>query len=214
MSGRKWDDNELQALLNGIGAYGIKWLQKRTKSPNSEKHRSVHAIYAKARRQWGKGGLTRGALTLHEFSRNTNYGRSQLLRARDALRQKWKRLGPGGDHIITEEQAEEVITWLQHDYWDKDKHLYCCLGCQTEKSPPHGLGLCSRCYFGYRRMCIRLELPTGPDAQAKLLKRIGSEILEGDKSSAYGKFLEEIATQLGRGRALTEGQLEWLHLMQ
>lgn len=218
MSGgsKRWSKEELQALLNGIGAYGIKWFQKRTQAPNdwpnAPQHRSVAAIYAQARRQHGPGGLTRGALTLRELSLNTGYGRSQLLRAREALHQKWKRLGPRGDHIITEEQAEEVLEWLKHDYWDKDKRLYCCLWCQTEKRPPHGQGLCGRCYFRYRRRLMKYGLPTNPHVLNEKVVAL-AENLEGDKSNGHGRVLETVAHRLGRGHALEISHLAWLHQM-
>lgn len=211
--GRRWTKEELQALLNGIGAYGIKWFQKRTQPPNdwpnAPKHRSVDAIYAAARRHFGPGGLTRGSYSLHHVMQVTGYSRTQVLRARDALGQKWKRLGPGGNYLISEEQLGEVCDWLRHDYWDKDKHLYCCLGCQTEKRRPFGLGLCGRCYSRYRRLCLRLNLPTSQEGQAEVLRKV----LEGDKAEEHDRVLDEIASQLQQGRALSARHLEWLHLM-
>jgi len=213
--GRRWSNKELRALLTGIGAYGIKWFQKRTDAPNdwpnAPDHRSLYAIKAAARRHCGPGGLTRGSYTLHHVMQATNYSRTQILRARDALGHKWKRMRVRGNYIITEEQVDEMVEWLKHDYWDKDQHLYCCLGCQTEKRTAFGLGLCGRCYWRYRRLCVRLDVPTSPKGQRELLSRI--EVLEGDKTAAHDRFLDEIGTQLERGRALTRRHLEWVHLM-
>ena len=177
--------------------------------PNAAEHRSLDAIYAKARREFGPGGLTRGAYTLRELMERTTYSRSQLMRAREALGQKWKRLGKGGDHIITEEQSEELTDWLRHDYWDKSQRLYCCLACQTDRRPAYGLGLCNRCYHRYRRTCIRLGLPTTPTDQRTLSVSL-RKTLDRDKSGEDGRFLDEVVYSLDRGRALSTEQLEGL----
>lgn len=209
---KRWSDKAKNALLQGIGSYGIKWFQRNSGTPEdyqgAPKHRTRQAIYNKALREWGHGGLTRGALTLRELMTTTGYSRSQLLRAREALKQRWGRLGPKGDHLITEEQAEEILEWLKHDYWSKSKHLYCCLRCQTNRRDHFGLGLCTRCYPRYRRHCQSLGVPTKPIDQRDVLEGLGL-----DKSGKHGSFLESITQRLVRGLALSEEQLEWLHLM-
>ena len=201
----------MQAMLNGIGSYGIRWLQRHTAAPhdypNAPQVRSRSAINAKVQREFG-GGLTRGALTLRAVQNNTGYSRSQLLRARDALKQKWKRLQRGGDYIITEEQVDEILVWLTHDYWDKSARLYCCLGCQTEKRPPFGRGLCSRCYHRYRRRCIHLGLPTSPKAQRAALR-----VLDIDKIGPHATVLETVEARLAAGHALTDEDLDWMHML-
>ena len=152
---RRWDRKSLRRLFDGVGSYGIRWFQKRVNVPGDYEgaERSRSAIYSAARRHCGKGGLTRGVYTLNRLMRETGFERTHLMRARSALKQKWKRTSTRGAYLITEEQADEILEWLKHDYWSKEKHLYCCLGCQTESRPHHSLGLCRRCYFGYRRRC-------------------------------------------------------------
>lgn len=192
--------------MDGVGAYGLTTLRRRTTAPhdwpNAPPHRSDAAVYAAARRSFGPGGLTRGAYTLKRLTEATGYSRSQLTRARDALGQKWRRLRPGGAYIVTEDQMLDLVGWLKHDYWDKDLRLYCCLECQTESAPPAGLGLCGRCYHQYRRLCLRLGLPTTQAAQSDLLTQVADEVDE--------KFVEEVSSQIARHRALGRRYLKRL----
>src|SRR5512147_845390 len=118
--GRKWTKREEQALLHGVGVYGVAWFQKNTGDgldwPAAPKGRTRKAIYAKARRLYGPGGLSRGSYTLRRLVRETGYGVSHFFRAMRACAQKWKRTSPRGRYLICEDQAEELLAWLRQDY--------------------------------------------------------------------------------------------------
>lgn len=209
---KRWGKKARDALFNGIGAYGLAWFQKRSDAPYDESEgpqkRSRMAIYKKSFREFGPGGLTRGSYTLHELQKTTGYNREQFIRAREACKQKWKRTGPGGDHLITEEQVEEILEWLKHDYWSKAHRLYCCRRCTTDRRTHYGAGLCERCYFKYRRSLERRGLPTSIQALAVKLKS-----LEVGKSENHGKFLDRICSDLERGFALDDECLDWLEMV-
>lgn len=208
---KRWGAKAVKALFDGIGSYGIAWFQQRSDAPHDLTHgpskRSRQAIYSKARREFGKGGLTRGAYTLEEVQK-TGYTREQILRARDACRQKWKRLGPRGDHLITEEQVEEILEWLKHDYWSKPHRLYCCRRCTASRAPHYGAGLCRRCYYRYRRVLIRRGLPTSSKA---LMAKVKS--LDIGKSGNHGTFLDKVMKDLERGVSLDDDSLDWLEML-
>lgn len=205
---RRWSKKALRDLLDGIGSYGIVWFQRKANAPGDYEgaERSRQAIYNAALRLCGPGGLTRGTYTVNRLARDTGFSKSHLYRARNALRQKWKRLGPRGAHIITEEQVQDILEWLKHDYWSKSKRLYCCAGCQTEKRPHRCLGLCQPCYFRYRRRLEGLGIPTDRD---DLLSRMAN--LEVDKNEIHGKVLEAVIGKLESGRALSELEIEWVY---
>jgi len=203
----RWSEKSLRTLFHGVGSYGIQWFRNQTKTADGSL-RSRQAIYAAARRLYGLGGLTRGAWTLRRFIEHTGYQRTHLFRARSALRQKWKRLGPGGAYLITEEQKDEIVEWLKHDYWSAQKRLYCCLACHTEVKPHYSYGLCRRCYFKYRRYCVRNDLPVTLGGQNKLLiKLVNSGI---DKSLQNAKLLAEMQRRFKKGYAFTMRQLDYL----
>ena len=195
----------MRSLFNGLGAYGLSWFRRKAGTaynwPNAPQ-RSRSAIYNKIRREYGGGGLTRGIYTRHQLETSTGYNRHHLERARIALNQKWKRTGPRGAYLISEEQAEDIIAWLRKDYWVPGKRLYGCVWCATTKREHKGLGLCSRCYFRYRRVCVKHGIQPGPDAQLELMR--GLESLGVQNDAAHGIFLETARVQLERGIALDE----------
>ena len=87
----RWELKALKALFNGIGAFGLSWFQRKSgKSydwPNAPVVRSRDAIYAKIRREYGGGGLTRGVYSRGALVLVTGYDRRQLERAQVALNQ-------------------------------------------------------------------------------------------------------------------------------
>lgn len=202
---KPWTTEQEMDLFNGVSISGVAWFKRHC-------GRSVYGIYKKVHREYGPGGLTRGAYTLWELARVTGYSRTHLRRAQAALGQKWKRLGPRGAHIITEEQLEELATWLTHDYWSKTHRQYGCVWCSTSKRPSVGLGLCGRCYYRHRRLCQKLGLPVQRLEQLKLWRRITRS--EGDKSGNSGRVMKDGLTRLESGLALTEAQLDWLALLE
>ena len=141
-----WSKLAERELFNGVGISGVEWFKKHCGK------RSRAAVYGKLRREYGPGGLTRGVYTLHELEKTTGYDEGQIRRAGGALNQKWKRLGPRGAHLITEEQMREIVTWLGHDFWAPGHRLYGCKVCQTTNRPHKALGLCERCYYVHRRL--------------------------------------------------------------
>lgn len=191
-SRRKWTKKEEQTLLQGASIYGVKWFQRKM-------GRSANAILSKARRLYGKGGLTRGSYSLRKASEWTGYHPSQLRRAQAALRQKWKRTSPKGPFLIYEEQLEELVEWLKQDYWNGHHRLYGCLWCDTGARPHYALGLCKRCYQCYVQKLRRKGLPSSVYG---LLR-----IIQDDLKRTNSKLLDKIYNQLVRGRAIDENTL-------
>lgn len=199
-----WSKAAERELFNGVGISGVEWFKQRCGK------RSRSSIYQKLRREYGPGGLTRGVSTLHELEKQTGYSECQIRRAGGALNQKWKRLGPRGAHLITEEQVREIVTWLGHDFWSKRHRLYGCSWCQTVRMPHHRVGLCERCYYRHRRLCGKLGLPAGVKAQAAVLTRA---VTGRDIGGRSGRFKGEGAARLAAGLALSRAQLDWLAML-
>jgi len=192
---KRWTHAEELYLLNGVAISGIRWLTKHC-------HKSLASIHGKLRREYGKGGLTRGAYTLMEIADKTGYSRPQLIRAQKALAQKWKRLGPRGAYIITEEQLEDIVNWLSHDYWDKQYRKYCCGWCHTGDSPHKGRGLCQICYYRYRRICEGAGISLKKEDQIRFLADIplGNELRD--------KSVKKALANLNKGLAINKEDLE------
>lgn len=209
---RRWSKKESRSLLLGAGAFGIGWLRKKTGPSydwkNAPKHRSYRAVISRARRM-GLGGFTRGTRSLAKLCRETGYDRTQLLRAMTALNQKWKRTGSHGCFLITDDQIDELLEWLKHDFWAKSKHLYSCCWCSGVKRPHLMLGLCNHCFWKYRKMCLALRVPSGVKQQKGLVVRLRSMRIQPQER----KFLERVAWRLGRKLALERSQLEWLSIL-
>jgi hypothetical protein len=171
---RPWSKAEVQAFLDGVGTAGISWLRFRGGAPyswpNAPKRRSRAAVYAKARRLYGGGGIARGSYAIAAICRTTGYSRTHLRRAMSALAQKWRRTSPRGRYIVYEDQLEELTAWLAHDYWSKTHRLHVCLWCGLAKRPHGGQGLCVRCYQRYTRALSRAGLPRAPEALCAHLK--------------------------------------------
>lgn len=191
--GKHWSKSDENNLIQGAGVYGINWFKKKTGDsydpkdwPGAAKGRSTDAIYAKARELLGKGGLTRGSYSLTQICELTGYSRSQILRAREALAQKWKRTSAKGSYLVYEDQMLEIISWLRQDHWSKKHNLYSCLWCATDTRDHYQQGLCKRCFEKYAKRLKRLGMPVGSDALRKRL---------GDVS-------ERLERQLSRGLAL------------
>lgn len=144
---RRWTAVETRALIVGLGAYGIAWFQKRAGLsygyPNAPL-RSIDAVSRRVARVTGSRRFTQGAYTLTALTRRSGYSRGQLRRAQSALNQKWKRTSANGSFLITDEQAEEVLEWLKHDFWTRTRRLYGCVQCGEDKRPPKVWGLCRR----------------------------------------------------------------------
>lgn len=199
--GRRWTKQEEQALLHGVGIYGVSWFQNHTGDgcdwPGAPKGRTRQAVYHKARRLYGAGGLTRGVYTLRRLSRETGYGVSHFRRAMRACAQKWKRTSPRGRFLICEDQADELIAWLRGDYWGKRHRLYNCSWCGSLSRVHYAQGLCLRCYQRYTRRLSRAGLPIRGKELTMVLKRWSQQT---DRCN----FLE-IATRFSaRGRAIPE----------
>lgn len=190
---KRWTKKQEQALLQGVGIYGLIWFRKHSgKSYDwvNAPDRSIKAIYNKAYRLYGNGGLTRGAYTVRQISRLTGYSRTQIRRAMRALAQKWKRLSANGAYLIYEEQLLDLTQWLGTDYWSKQHRLYNCLWCHKTKFEHKGKGLCFRCYRRYIKTLERSNLPRDNKELLSLIR----EHIEDEKAEK----------QLMRGRALPE----------
>jgi hypothetical protein len=152
---RRWTKNQCLALLNHMGVSGVAKLRREVGGDRSEK-----AISAKAWREYQTGSLTRGSYSLRALQEETGYAKSQLHRAQRALRQRWHRTKSGGNYMISLAQLDELTEWLKTDYWGPQFALYGCTWCTTQQRPHRQLGLCSRCYYQYRRRCKAAGLPT------------------------------------------------------
>jgi hypothetical protein len=203
-NGRAWSKKEDQVILQGLGTYGYKWIQSKVQD------RTKKAILTRAHKLY-KAGITRGAYTLNRFAKESGYARTHLVRARDALKQKWQRTGPGGSFLITDDQRGEILDWLVHDYWSKAKRRYCCSWCTSEKRESYALGLCRRCYDKHRKECKQRGLPTTLTAQGEI---VGQLNVDGDLIGIHAKVLEGMKRRIKKGLALSRPQLEWLELLK
>ncbi len=195
--GRHWTKQEEQALLQGVGAYGVDWFRDKGGPAhdwdNADTRRSRYAIYKKAQRLFGEGGVTRGSYSLEQLVRMSGYSRSQILRARSALDQKWKRTSsPGGSYLIYEDQADDIMQWLITDYWCKKHRLYSCMWCHSSKIPHRVRGLCRRCYWLYRRALVAAGLPSS-----------GMELLVLVKKAVDDLVMQRARKNLELGRAIS-----------
>lgn len=209
---QRWSKAETKALLDGLGAYGLDWFVRRTKSGNKwavTPHRSVAAVYAKILQEYGPGGLTRGAYTLNAVIEYSGYSRTQILRAQKALKQKWRRTSARGSYLISDEQLEDILEWLKHDYWCSQKRLYACVWCTGEAKRHYALGLCNACYFRYRRFCDDLDVPHCCKKMRKLVAALRKAL---PAEGPHATLLENLEKMLKRGIAPPPAYLEWLYL--
>lgn len=205
---KPWTKHESTTVFSGVGSYGWSGLQSRAgdsyTEPGLPPGRSIEAVRRRIRRM-GNSGARRGAFSVRQLSVETGYNRAQLRRAQSALNQKWMRMGRRGAHLISDEQAQDLVVWLSHDYWNMRKRLYGCRWCSTSVRPHRSSGLCARCVHRYRRRCLELGLPTSLKEQKEILD---DTILDCANRAAHGKILENSRRQLDRGLALTEEMLE------
>jgi hypothetical protein len=196
---KRWSKDDSQALFNGVGINGLVWFKKHCGG------RTAASVYAQLRKEYGPGGLTKGVYTINELVVKTGYQQSHIFRAGDALNQKWKRLGPRGVYLITEEQVREITTWLVHDYWSKKHRLYCCAWCTVDHNLHYSVGLCSKCYAKYRRLCASYKIPYNVAMQLKILRKI--------PKTADNTILKQVSVfkvRLAMGLALEKEQIEGL----
>ena len=185
---KRWTKTEESILLQGIGPNSIDWLCRKLK-------KSRAAIDSKLYRMFG-GGISRGTYSLSELMSLTGYGRSQILRARKALKQKWKRTSTKGHFLITDDQLEEIGAWLGLDYWSKPHRLYKCLWCGKAEYCHKSYGLCTKCYLEYARLLHKLDFPM---AISKLIDKV---------SHAYtDTLLKKSMYNLERNRAIPKEAL-------
>jgi hypothetical protein len=153
---------------------------------------------------FGGGGITRGSYSLAEAMAETGYSRSQFLRARAALTQRWQRTARGGQYLITAEQLEEMAVWLAQDFWCRKHHLYKCADCASDARPHWSGGLCRPCYR-------RLSKHVGPGPLTKLIVVVLVAIILGEASTASQgdqMFLEQMKARLMGGRLPSLAELE------
>lgn len=191
---KRWTKDQQLALLNHMGVSGVAKLKREVGGSRSEK-----AISAKAWREYETGSLTRGSYSLRALQAETGYAKSQLHRAQRALRQRWHRTKAGGVYMISLAQLDELTEWLKTDYWGPRFALYGCTWCTTQARPHRQLGLCSRCYFQYRRRCQAAGLPT---VHAEMLNS-----LEQYRDQIDCGTLAAMERRLRQGLALSRRQL-------
>lgn len=195
----RWTTRERNDLMLAISTYGIDWLRRKVGG------RSRRAVYSRIEAIVGEGGLTRGSYTIREVIELTGYNREQLERAGRALQQRWARTSRHGSFMISEDQIEQLSTWLRKDYWCMRLRLYGCLRCGTGRQPPRSFGLCTRCYYRGRRQALGLGLPF---VAAKLHARVVA--LKARCAEADREFLELLEARLQHRWAPSEGDLERL----
>jgi len=206
---KRWTKRDEQRLLRGVGAFSIDWFLDNVGDsyvpedwPGAPKGRTRAAVYAKAFRLYGRGGLMRGAYSLRRLMIMSGYSLTQLERARKALGQKWRRTASDGNYIIHEDQAYEMLDWLKKDYWAKKHRLYCCVWCHTREIPHRGLGLCVRCYQNYVGRLRR----SGFALDSEILLRM----LQANQRLFPGRVVKKAMRELQRGRAMPESVLNTL----
>lgn len=190
---KPWTNQQTNYLLVGTAACGMVWVQDHTKPNKRKKVRSVNALRCKAYKM-GLMGLNAGLGSLHDIEESTGYSKTQLLRARKALRQKWKRSSAAGNYLITVFQIEELLDWLKDDYWCTSKKLYNCVYCGSNKEKHVSFGLCKACLKTYRKIYKNCD--------KVLLKKIAKKILRGTN-----KELCAISRRIKRNIAISEAQL-------
>lgn len=193
----KWTKVEEATLLVGVGSYGLSWFTDKAITG-----RSLNAIYAKARRLYGDGGLTRGAFTLNQICRMSGYSVCQFRRAMKALKQKWKKTSAKGSYLIQEEQYDEMLAWLAVDYWSKAHRLYRCTYCYRTDRVHRAYGLCEKCYIYYLSLLRSVQLPV-------VFKQL--EIVIPQLKDKY-PFLEKAEKNLKRKIAIEKDLLDLLYL--
>lgn len=149
---KPWTKDQELALLQGAGANGLVWIKKHTGNRNKDQ------VYGKLNAMGLSGGLTRGNYSLKAACRETGYNNSQLKRARDVLRQKWKKTSKNGRYFITEDQLEELTDWLALDYWSIKHSLFKCVWCHKREYRHKAFGLCEMCFNEYRRIAHELGI--------------------------------------------------------
>lgn len=206
---RRWTTTEKIEVFKRIGSMGWGTLRRCAGHSYLElemvQRRSVEAVRRQVRRM-ALSGARRGSISLRELSQSTGYNPEQLRRAQRALNQSWRRMSARGAHLISDDQARDLVAWLQHDFWNSKKKLYGCVWCATSARPHHSGGLCQKCFFRYRRRCLERGFPTSLKQQRRVLSDI---ILDCADEPVHGRFLEEARQRLNSGLALTETLLDW-----
>jgi hypothetical protein len=168
---KRWTREEDHVLLEGAGAFGLAWFRRRI-GPSyafpGAPPRSPDAIYARARKLWGKGGMTRGSYSMRQIAEESGYTRMQLRRAQKALQHSYRRTSPNSRMLVTDDQRLDLFAWLASDFWCKPLHRYGCVWCGTRERPHKGGGLCSRCYYAFRRATVRRAMPQSLESLCRL----------------------------------------------
>lgn len=207
---RRWTSAEDRLLTLGSGTYGWKYYHRHFPG------RTLEQVRGRMARLYGTRSLTRGVWSVNQVMLSSGYSLTHLLRAQRALGQKWKRTTPGGVHLLSEEQVEELLSWLQADYWSKTRELYGCVWCGTTTGDHVGYGFCTSCYWKHRRYAKRLGFPFGPKAQLEVVRRFLS--LRACVNALESLFKMEARLQEGRVLLYPElkllGQLKVKHEAQ
>jgi len=94
---------------------------------------------------------TQGTYTRLQIERETGYDWRQIQRARDAIKQTWKRYGLR-KYMITFDQVQEIISYLRTEkrkwslHYDLDHCRLCGASGNDERTRHSGDGLCKRCW--------------------------------------------------------------------
>jgi hypothetical protein len=157
MPRQRWSAEDDRTLIEGAGAFALKWFYNRLKR-EGKLARTRLALYHRAAKLW-TGGLRRGVYSFRQLQLETGYHPDQIRRAQDALNQRFKRLSPRGPYLVSYQQRQDLLAWLANDYWSRPLRLYNCVWCYKRDKPHKGCGMCARCYMAHRRFCQREGLP-------------------------------------------------------
>jgi hypothetical protein len=199
----RWTKDQCLALLSHMGVSGAAKLRREVGGNRSEK-----AIASKALREYQTGSLTRGSYSLRALQEETGYAKTQLHRAQRALRQRWHRTRAGGNYMISLSQMDELTEWLKFDYWGPRLALYGCTWCTTQQRPHRQLGLCTRCYYQYRRRCKSAGLPTVHAEMLGCLERYRDQIDCGTLARMEGRLRQGLALSRRQLAALVQHAAE------
>jgi hypothetical protein len=150
----RWERHEIRTLEWYIGTkplYKIAELLDRT----------LAAVKNKAKRLGARA--TKGNHTLNGLVRETGFDYRQLYKARDALKQRWKRANKSqGAYTITDDQLADLLAYLfqpaqfvsrdgqQQDVWAIRAGLYSCIRCGASGTSSEEIhwahGICTACY--------------------------------------------------------------------
>lgn len=111
---RPWSRSDVLELMALSEKYGRREIAKRTKRNIGSVNNKMKALGLHA---------FQGSHSMRGAEKQTGYHHLQLMRARDALRQNWRKLDwrNRGRFVISDDQLTEMCEWLKQEQWKQSK---------------------------------------------------------------------------------------------